>query len=305
MPRIALTGGIASGKTLVSDELARLGAVVIDSDLLAREVVEPGTAGLDRIRERFGEGVLQADGALDRRALGSLVFSDDAARADLNAIVHPLVRERAAELAAASPEGAVVVNVIPLLVETGQQNDFDGIVVVDVPPEVQVTRLVERDRLTAQEAAARLRAQASRTDRLATAAWVVDNAGSTAATLEQVTRLWEGPLADLRRKELVRSAFTALPRGVRGPEPTSDASALRAFIRAQQLATGDDGFDPDLPDRLLARARVLLHRGAIVGAVVAGEGPEGPRVHGPWLVPRLRDSGRTVLVDAALAQHEG
>lgn len=305
MPHIALTGGIASGKTLVSDELARLGAVVVDSDLLAREVVEPGTAGLDRIRERFGDEVIQDDGALDRRALGSLVFSDDEARADLNAIVHPLVRERAAQLGAAAPAGAVVVNVIPLLVETGQQDDFDGIVVVDVPTEVQTTRLVERDRLTAQEAAARLRAQAPRTERLGAADWVVDNAAGTAATLEQVGRLWEGPLADLRRRELARSAFKDLPRDVRGPEPTSDARALGAFIRAQQLATGEDGFDPDLLTGLLPRARVLLHRGAIVGAVVADEGPDGPRVHGPWLVPRLRESGRDVLLDAAFAQPAG
>ncbi|TRY18908.1 dephospho-CoA kinase [Tessaracoccus rhinocerotis] len=205
MVRIALTGGIASGKTLVSAELAELGAVVIDSDLLAREVVAPGTGGLARVVERFGPGALRADGSLDRGRLGELVFADDAAREDLNAIVHPLVRRRAAELEAAAAAGSVVVHVIPLLVETDQHRDFDGVVVVDAPAETQVSRLMHRNDLTTQEARARLRAQAPRTDRLEAADWVVDNSGDVASTIKQVHALWDGPIRELRSREATRT----------------------------------------------------------------------------------------------------
>lgn len=189
MVRIALTGGIASGKSFVADELARLGAIIIDSDLLAREVVEPGTPGLARIVERFGDGVLR-DGVLDRAALGEIVFSDDAARADLNAIVHPLVRRRARELEDRADPGTVVVQVIPLLVETGLDAAYDVIVVVDVPTEVQVSRLIHRNDLTTEQARARVRAQASRENRLKVADHVIDNSGDEASTVRQVEALW-------------------------------------------------------------------------------------------------------------------
>ena len=141
-------GGIASGKSVVADVLRARGAVIVDSDVLAREVVEPGTPALDAIRERFGDAVLRPDGALDRPRLGALVFADAEARAALNAIVHPAVRARAAELVGRAPAGAVVVSVIPLLVETGQQDAFDVLVVVDVDPAIQVRRLMTRDGLT-------------------------------------------------------------------------------------------------------------------------------------------------------------
>src|SRR5918998_2100754 len=126
--RVGLTGGIASGKSLVAAELAALGAVVIDASVRAREVVDPGTDGLAAVVERFGEGVL-SDGRLDRARLGQIVFADPEARRDLERIVHPAVRARAAELERAAPADAVVVHVIPLLVETGQQDDFDRVVV--------------------------------------------------------------------------------------------------------------------------------------------------------------------------------
>lgn len=142
--RIALTGGIASGKSSVADLLAERGAVIIDSDVSAREVVEPGTPGLAAIVERFGEGVLRDDGALDRPALGAIVFADPAARADLEAITHPRIRARADALRVAAPEGAVVIDVIPLLVEVGLAGRFDEVIVVDVPEEVQVERLRRR-----------------------------------------------------------------------------------------------------------------------------------------------------------------
>ena len=193
--RIALTGGIASGKTMVADELARLGAVVIDSDLVAREVVEPGTDGLRRIVERFGSGMLNADGTLDRAKLGDLVFADDEARSALNAIVHPLVRQRADELVAAAPPGTVAVQVIPLLVETGLDKAFDHIICVDVPAETQVRRLMQRNNLTLDRAWARVRVQASRADRRAVADWVIDNSGDQASTVRQVEALWPALVA--------------------------------------------------------------------------------------------------------------
>lgn len=201
MLRIGLTGGIASGKTLVSDELARLGAVVIDADVIAREVVEPGTPALAEVAARFGDGVLLPDGNLDRPALGAIVFSDDAARDDLNAIVHPRVRRRALELEAVAPAGSVVVHVIPLLVETGQARDYDAVLVVDVPVELQVHRLMHRNDLTTEQARARIRAQAPRSDRLRAATWVVDNSGDVASTVRQVEQMWNGPIAALRAGE--------------------------------------------------------------------------------------------------------
>ena len=171
---MGLTGGIASGKSLVAEELAKLGAVVIDADVLAREVVEPGTPGLAAIVARFGDAVL-TDGRLDRARLGALVFADPAARRDLERIVHPAVRARAAELERAAGDAAVVVHVIPLLVETGQTGAFDRIVVVDVDPETQRERLLRRDGFTEAEADRRIAAQATRTDRLAAADVVLDN----------------------------------------------------------------------------------------------------------------------------------
>ncbi|MBA8794284.1 dephospho-CoA kinase [Friedmanniella endophytica] len=179
--RVGLTGGIASGKTAVSDRLAARGAVVIDADRLAREVVGPGTPGLAAIERRFGPAVLGTDEdgrrVLDRPALGRLVFADPAARRDLEAIVHPAVRARAAELEAAAPADAVVVHVIPLLVETGQADDFDVCVVVDVEERTQLARLRDRDGLDPDAARQRLAAQVDRSRRLEAADVVIDNDG--------------------------------------------------------------------------------------------------------------------------------
>ena len=187
---VALTGGIASGKTTVANLLAEHGALLIDSDQLAREVVEPGTPGLAQVVTRFGEQVLTQAGSLDRQALGDIVFADAAARADLNAIVHPLVRRRRAELIAQAAAGQIVVSVIPLLVETGLVDQFDAVVVVDVPSQTQVARLVRRNDISQEQAQARLDAQASRAERLAAADWVVTNSGSRAELEAQVERLW-------------------------------------------------------------------------------------------------------------------
>lgn len=193
--QVGLTGGIGSGKSAVAELLRERGARIIDSDLLAREVVEPGTPGLAEIERRFGPGVLDA-GRLDRPALGRIVFTDPQALADLNAIVHPRVIARARELAQAAPPGSVVVQVIPLLVETHQQDQFDEVVVVDVPESVQVERVVARDGLRPADATARIRAQATRAQRLAVATRVVDNTGSPQDLAARVEALW----ADLCRE---------------------------------------------------------------------------------------------------------
>lgn len=168
---------------------------MIDSDLVAREVVEPGTDGLRRIVERFGSEVLNADATLNRTKLGDLVFIDDDARSDLNAIVHPLVRQRSDELVAAAPAGSVALQVIPLLVETGLHKAFEHIICVDVPTETQVRRLMQRDNLSVERAWARVRIQASRMDRRAVADWVIDNSGDQASTVRQVEALWPTLLA--------------------------------------------------------------------------------------------------------------
>lgn len=195
MTRIGLTGGIASGKSTVSARLAELGAVVIDADRLAREVVAPGTPGLDEVVAAFGDEILTTEGgldrpALDRPALGRLVFQDADARRRLEAIVHPLVRARAAELEAAAPAGSVVVHDIPLLVESGQAGGFDLVVVVDVDPEVQRERLRRLRGMSDEEAAARDAAQATREQRLAVADRVIVNNGSLAELRASVDRLW-------------------------------------------------------------------------------------------------------------------
>ncbi len=194
--RVGLTGGIASGKTAVSDALAERGAVVIDADVLARQVVDHGTPGLAAVVERFGPHVLTADGRLNREALAEIVFADPGARRDLEAIVHPAVRARAAAIEADADPAAVVVHVIPLLVETGQQDDFDVLVVVDVEPERQLERLRRRNGLDAEAAQARIAAQATRPARLAVADVVLDNDAGIDDLADQVDRLWR----DLRTR---------------------------------------------------------------------------------------------------------
>lgn len=189
--RVGLTGGVASGKSTVAAVLARLGAVVIDADLLAREVVEPGTPGLQEVVEAFGAEVLAPDGTLDRPALGAIVFTDEERRRALEAIIHPRVRELGMSREAAAGSDDVVVHDIPLLVETGQADRFDAVVVVDVPEEMQVERLVTARGLTEEEARARIAAQASRAERLAAATYVIDNSGTLAdleASVQDVYR---------------------------------------------------------------------------------------------------------------------
>lgn len=187
---VGLTGGIASGKSTVADLLGERGAVIIDADVLAREVVAPGTPGLAAIVDRFGEAVITG-GELDRAALGKIIFSDAAARADLESIIHPAVRARAAALTDAASPGSVVVQVIPLLVETGQADNFDTVVVVDVDPDTQIARLAARNGFDEEQSRARIAAQAERSERLAAADIVIDNTGDLADLTRQVAHLWD------------------------------------------------------------------------------------------------------------------
>jgi dephospho-CoA kinase len=180
---IGLTGGIGSGKTTVSDLLGSWGAIVIDADVIAREVVAPGTPGLAALVEAFGPEVIGADGALDRERMAAIAFADPEARARLNGIVHPLV--------ASAPPGSVVVQAIPLLAETGQRGNFDLVVVVDVDPEIAVERLVGRRGMTEVDARARIASQASRAERLAIADVVIDNSGDQESLEAQVAELWQ------------------------------------------------------------------------------------------------------------------
>ena len=176
--RVGLTGGVASGKSTVAAMLAELGAVVIDADAIAREVVAKGTPGLDAVVAEFGTELLTPDGELDRPAMGRLVFGDEDARRRLESIVHPLVFERYAELEASAPEGALVVHDIPLLAESGRGQDFDAVVVVDVPRELQVERMLRDRGWTLEDAESRIAAQATREQRLAIATHVVENTGT-------------------------------------------------------------------------------------------------------------------------------
>ncbi|MET0838288.1 MAG: dephospho-CoA kinase [Marmoricola sp.] len=176
--RVGLTGGVASGKSTVAAMLAELGAVVIDADALAREVVAKGTPGLSAVVEEFGEELLAADGELDRPAMGRLVFNDEAARRRLEAIVHPLVFERIVELEEQAPADAVVVHDIPLLAENGRGGDFDAVIVVDAPEHLQVDRMTGDRSWTEEDARSRIAAQATREDRRAIATHVIDNTGT-------------------------------------------------------------------------------------------------------------------------------
>ncbi|GGL76238.1 dephospho-CoA kinase [Glutamicibacter protophormiae] len=194
MMHVGLTGGVASGKSVVAAKLAQLGAVLIDADALARVVVEPGTPGLAAIRETFGERMLQEDGTLDRAALGALVFSDEAAREKLNAIVHPLIREESARLRQAAPSGALVVEDVPLLAESGQAPAYDVVIVVQAPREERIRRMVEDRGWTRQDAEARMAAQATDEQRAEIADYLLVNDGSREQLLARVEELYRQEL---------------------------------------------------------------------------------------------------------------
>ena len=194
--RVGLTGGIGAGKSEVARRLASYGAVVIDADAVAREVVAPGTPGLAEVVQAFGPEVLRGDGTLDRDRLGELVFADESLRMKLNAITHPRVGERMAELERQAGGAPVIVHDVPLLAENHLAGSFDEVVVVDVPPRIQAERLARERGMSRDQAEARMGAQASREERLAIATIVVDNSGSLAELDREVGELW----TELRRR---------------------------------------------------------------------------------------------------------
>lgn len=191
MVKVGLTGGIGAGKSEVSRLLASYGAVIVDADKIAREVVEPGTPGLAAVVAEFGDGVLAPDGTLDRPKLGGIVFADPEKLKALNAIVHPLVGARSAELEAAAGPDAVVVHDVPLLTENGLAPLYDLVVVVDAAPQTQLDRLVRLRGMAEDEAKSRMAAQATREQRLAVADLVIDNNGPLEELEPQVRAVWE------------------------------------------------------------------------------------------------------------------
>lgn len=191
MLRVGLTGGIGSGKSAVAERLGRHGALVVDADRIAREVVEPGTSGLEEIAAEFGPGILTEDGSLDRPRLGEIVFSDSAKLAKLNAIVHPRVAKRTEELMARASADAVVVYDVPLLVENDLGALYDVVVVVDVPEDQQVARVAENRGMAEDHIRARISAQATRDQRHAAADIVIDNSGTPEDLDTKAAELWE------------------------------------------------------------------------------------------------------------------
>jgi dephospho-CoA kinase len=194
---VGLTGGIGAGKSVVARRLAELGAIVIDADQLARQVVAPGTDGLAEVVAAFGAGILTPDGSLDRPALARLVFADEAARHRLEGIIHPRVRARTKELVAAAPPDAVLVNDVPLLVEAGRPDSYDLVIVVLSDEPNRIARLRRTRGMSAEEARSRMATQATDEQRRAVADVLLVNDGAVDDLLEQVDRVW--------RERLVRT----------------------------------------------------------------------------------------------------
>ncbi|MEV4708276.1 dephospho-CoA kinase [Actinoplanes sp. NPDC049316] len=232
MLKVGLTGGIGAGKSAVAQRLRQLGAVVIDADMLAREVVAGGTDGLAAVVDVFGPAVVGADGELDRPALGARVFGDETARRQLEQIIHPRVRARTAALTAGAPPDAIVVNDVPLLVETGLVPTYHLVVVVDAQPALRVDRLVQTRGMTEEQARARIAAQAADSERRAAGDVVIDNNGSLAELDTQVDRLWHERLRPYERNlRLRRSAPSDGTLRVVAPDPTWPTQAARLIAR--------------------------------------------------------------------------
>ena len=187
---IGLTGGIAAGKSTVAKRWVELGAIQIDADQIAREVVEPGTVGLHQIRQHFGEGVLNQDGSLNRAALGKIVFANHSELNALNAIVHPLVKARTAELLAEMPEHAIVIYNVPLLVEAAVDHNFDTVVTVEAPEEEQIKRLVANRGMTESDAKAIILTQAKPVERAARADRILSSNQDIHMLLRDADALW-------------------------------------------------------------------------------------------------------------------
>ena len=286
MLRVGLTGGIGSGKSTVAQRLLDLGAVVVDADRLAREVVEPGSDGLARIADRFGEAVLDDTGALNRAALGALVFADPAARTDLEAITHPLIARRTAELVEQAPPDAVVVHDVPLLVEKHLGPTYHLVVVVAAEEDTRVKRLMQTRGMTEEDARSRIAAQASDEQRRAAADVWLDNNGRKDAVLEAVDELWRERLVPFERnvRDGVRAHRPEQLR-LREPDPTWPAQAHRLLERLARVfgdvAVTTDHVGSTAVPGLLAKDVVDLQVGV----------PRLADADDPLLLARLRAAG--------------
>jgi dephospho-CoA kinase len=236
MLRIGLTGGIGAGKSTVSATFAECGGIIVDGDVIAREVVEPGTEGLAQLVQAFGDDILLSDGALNRPALAAKAFADDEKRAKLNSIVHPLVGKRRLEIIESVTDDAVVVEDIPLLVETGMAPSFPLVVVVTADPETRVQRLINRG-MDEADARARIKAQAPEDQRRAIADVLLDNSGSQDELVEQARDLWYNrvlPLAhNIRTSECAPTLYELVPHN-----PAWRDDALR-IIKRIEMACGE------------------------------------------------------------------
>jgi dephospho-CoA kinase len=230
MLRIGLTGGIGAGKSTVSATFSELGGIVVDGDVIAREVVEPGTEGLAKLVEAFGEDILQPDGALNRPALAAVAFSDDEKRQTLNGIVHPLVAHRRSELIAAAAQDAVIVEDIPLLVESQMAPMFPLVVIVHADEDVRVQRLIEYRGFSEEDARARIRAQATEEQRRVVADVWLDNTGSAGALVEKARELWYQRILPFAHNVQKREPARVIPQLV-PYDPTWPDQAQRVVTR--------------------------------------------------------------------------
>ncbi|UQU63078.1 dephospho-CoA kinase [Couchioplanes caeruleus] len=247
MLKVGLTGGIGAGKSAVAQRLRQLGAVVIDADVLAREVVAAGTDGLAAVVEAFGPGVVGVDGEVDRPALGARVFGDEAARRELEQIIHPRVRARTAALTAAAAHDAIVVNDVPLLVETGLTPTYHLVLVVDAEPALRVARLVRSRGMTEEQARARIAAQAPDAERRAAGDVVIDNNGALADLETQVDRLWHERLTPYERNVRLRTpAPSDEVLRVVPPDPAWPTQAARLIARIDHALRAQLGGPADV-----------------------------------------------------------
>lgn len=293
MLRIGLTGGIGAGKSTVSAMFASYGALVIDSDILAREVVEPGTRGLAALVEAFGDDILAVDGALDRPALAAVAFADEAKRRTLNGIVHPLIAQRRAELIATADPAGVVVEDIPLLVENGLAPLFPLVVVVHADVEVRVARLMTHRGFTAEDARARIAAQATDEQRRAAADVWLDNSSTPDELTEKASLLWFQRVGPFARNLAARRAAPADPVVV-PPNPQWPAQAERIIARLRaacghHVRTVEHVGPTTIPGRA---AEDLVHIDLRLGSPAAADAVAEPLLAAgyPRVVPGLHGS---------------
>ncbi len=290
MLRVGLTGGIGAGKSTVANRLAEHGAVLVDSDRIAREVVEPGTEGLAELVEAFGEDILAADGSLDRPKLAAKAFADDESRRTLNAIVHPKVGARTAELMAAAKPDAVIVHDIPLLVENGLAPMYHLVIVVDAPVETRVRRLEGRG-LAPQDAKARIRAQANDEQRRAVADVWLDNGGAEDIVLAEVDALWADRLVPFEANVRLRRRRPPMSPKIAYYDPGWPAQAERALARIR-LAAGEHAVRadhigstavPGLPAKDILDLQLTVATLADAAAISDALSDAGfPRAEGEW-----------------------